>query len=383
MTYKILLVDDDENVLQGYYRNLHHHFPIEIALGGEQALLALENHGPFAVLVADMRMPGMSGLDLLKEVKERWPDMIRIMLTGNADQRTAVDVVNQGEVFRFLTKPCDAERLRAMIEAGLRQFHLVQAEKFLLGKTLMGSVRVLTELLFLNDPEAFHRSQLVREWAIRLGRQLGNDEWALEAAATLAPIGQKILPPDLLAKLRSGKPLDAQEGADVGRIPERGARLLENIPRMEEVAAIVRYQAKQFDGTGFPLDAIREESIPLGGRILKVAIDFTEMVLARKDPIVVLEELKRRKGWYDPAILATLERILQSATVQVAKRSSERMIVKADLVPGMALTRNLKTRSGQLVLVAGTLLGSTHLEMLKALDDSLDPDEILYVQEEG
>jgi len=307
MDYKILLVDDDENILQGYYRTLHRAFPIEVALGGEQALLALEHHGPFAVLVADMRMPGMSGLDLLKEVKGRWPDMVSIMLTGNADQRTAVDAVNQGEVFRFLTKPCDAERLKAMIEAGMRQFHLVQSEKVLLEKTLLGSVSVLTQLLYLNDPEAFRRAQLIRERSSRLVRHLGGvDEWAMEAAAMLASIGQNALPPELLAKLRSGKPLNAKELGLAGRFPEYGARLLENIPRMEIVAVIVRYQNKLFDGTGFPLDDRRGESIPLGARILKAATDFTDMNLVRKDPVVVVEELKRREGHYDPRILAAL-----------------------------------------------------------------------------
>jgi len=118
MNTKILFVDDEPNVLSGLQRTLRNDYPLDIAQGGEQALAILQNKGPYAVIVSDMRMPGMSGLELLAQVEAKSPDTVRMMLTGNADQKTAVDAINRGHIFRFMTKPCEAavvaemERLR-------------------------------------------------------------------------------------------------------------------------------------------------------------------------------------------------------------------------------------------------------------------------------
>jgi len=105
MPNKVLLVDDETNVLQAYTRVLRRRFDLEVAQGGAEALESLARSGPFAVIVSDMRMPGMDGVELLAQVRERFPDTTRIMLTGNADQATAMAAVNLGAIFRFLTKP--------------------------------------------------------------------------------------------------------------------------------------------------------------------------------------------------------------------------------------------------------------------------------------
>src|SRR5690348_5914444 len=113
MSTKILCVDDEENVLTGLQRSLRKEFAIETAIGGAAGLIAIESNGPYAVVVADMQMPGMNGVEVLKRVEIKSPNSIRIMLTGNADQKTAVDAVNDGHVFRFLTKPCSTENMAA------------------------------------------------------------------------------------------------------------------------------------------------------------------------------------------------------------------------------------------------------------------------------
>ncbi len=122
MTDKILLVDDDPSILHGYRRSLRKRFRMDMANGAGEALDAIEQKGPFAVVVSDMKMPGMDGLQLLSRLKEIYPDTVRIMLTGNADQKTAVDAVNEGKVLKFLTKPCSPETLAAAIDAGLSQY---------------------------------------------------------------------------------------------------------------------------------------------------------------------------------------------------------------------------------------------------------------------
>ena len=111
--HKILFVDDEPNVVQAYQRQLRKQFLVDTAEGALAALKAMETTGPYAVVVTDMRMPSMNGVEFLHHVRNRWPDSVRVMLTGNADQQTAIDAVNDGCVFRFLTKPCSMESLSA------------------------------------------------------------------------------------------------------------------------------------------------------------------------------------------------------------------------------------------------------------------------------
>jgi DNA-binding NtrC family response regulator len=124
MAEKILFVDDEPSVLEGYKRRLRQDFQIETAVGGKEALDKLAASGPYAVLVADMRMPEMDGAQLLGKVMIKFPEIIRIMLTGNLDIQTAVRAVNEGSIFRFLTKPCEKETLLSTLNAALVQHRL-------------------------------------------------------------------------------------------------------------------------------------------------------------------------------------------------------------------------------------------------------------------
>ena len=132
MNEKILCVDDEPNILEAYRRTLRKRFELDVACGGEEALQAIAQRGPYAVLVADMRMPGMNGVELLAKVRQIAPLTVRMMLTGNTDLQTAIDAVNQGHIFRFLTKPCSPEDFANALEAGLEQHRLLTAERQLL-----------------------------------------------------------------------------------------------------------------------------------------------------------------------------------------------------------------------------------------------------------
>src|SRR3954447_55479 len=105
MPQKILFVDDEPAILDGYQRLLRGEYVIHAANGGAAALEMLER-ASYAVVIADMRMPEMDGAQLLAKIAAKYPATMRIMLTGNSDMQTAVRAVNEGEVFRFLTKPC-------------------------------------------------------------------------------------------------------------------------------------------------------------------------------------------------------------------------------------------------------------------------------------
>ena len=231
MNTRVLLVDDDPNVLGGYQRALRKQFEFETALGGTAALHLMEQSGPPAVIVADMQMPGMNGIQLLKEAQARWPDTVRIMLTGNADERTARDAVNQGYIFRFLTKPCPPEELAQNLAAGVRQHQLMTAEREVLEKTLTGVVKLLTEILANTDPRSLGLGQRMREHIRRLLQRFPYPQpWQLEVAAELSSVGSVTVPPVLLKKAASGIQLNEDEKELLAGLPEMGARLLENIP---------------------------------------------------------------------------------------------------------------------------------------------------------
>ncbi len=380
MAPKILLVDDDENILQGYQRNLHRRFNLEVASLGAQAIQLLEDNGPYAVLVADMRMPGMSGLELLEVARQRWPGMIRVMLTGNADQNTAVDAVNHGQVFRFLNKPCPPEELGLAIEASLRQFSLQEAERVLLEKTLTGSLQVLTELLSLLDPEAFGWAQIIRERASRVALHLGYPRvWNLEIAALLAPIGKLTLPAGLEARARAGNPMSMQELQLLDRMPETGAKLLASIPRLEEAVEIIRYQGKRYNGEGFPPDGRVGDEIPWGARILMPLQHFSEVERIRKNLAVAMEELKRHASWYDPKVLAAIEHCLMPLPGGTKPPDKVSPYPSRSLEAGMCLAADLKTKTGRTLIYAGTRLSPPHIMLIRDMGELLGLEDPAYV----
>jgi PAS domain S-box-containing protein len=134
LSEKILLVDDDPAVLDGL-RRVQHGMKIETAVGGECGLEILQTNGPFAVVVSDMRMPLMDGVQFLAKVKAFAPSTVRMMLTGHADLDTAIAAVNEGSIFRFLTKPCSKETFKTAIHDALAQHRSAMAERSLLEKT--------------------------------------------------------------------------------------------------------------------------------------------------------------------------------------------------------------------------------------------------------
>jgi DNA-binding NtrC family response regulator len=172
MNHKILFVDDEPAVLEGYKRVLHKDFQAETAVGGEEAIAAAKRDGPYAVVVSDMRMPGMDGVQVLSRMREISPETVRVILTGYADMQSAIDAVNEGRIFRFLTKPCEARNLKLALNACLMQYQLVTAEKELLENTLMGSIKVLTDVLSLANPAAFGRSKRIAQYVQHMVAEL-------------------------------------------------------------------------------------------------------------------------------------------------------------------------------------------------------------------
>lgn len=359
MTEKVLFVDDEENVLHSIKRELRKRFDIHIAEGGAQALEILKRDGPFAVIVSDMRMPLMDGIQLLSKVKDLYPDTVRLMLTGNADQDTAIEAVNKGSIFRFLNKPCPTATLVTSIALAQRQHRLIVAEKELLDQTLKGSVAVLSELLSLANPMAFSSGFRIKGLVVELAEKLHlNNIWQYEIAALMSQIGCITLPNDILAKVYAGQPMEKEEEEMYREHPGIGARLIEKIPRLATVAGIIAHQLDEY--RDLVEDSDLNEDIQLGAQILKIAIDHDFQLYRGKRHYEVMKELRRHGGSYNPDILNILEQI------RIEEEPEKIVSVDVDeLRVGMTVEQNIMASNGVLIAPKGQEITWPVLQGLK------------------
>jgi response regulator RpfG family c-di-GMP phosphodiesterase len=323
----------------------------------------------------------MDGIQFLATVKERAPDTVRIMLTGNADLEGAIKVVNEGNIFRFLTKPCPLEILSKAIDDGLAQYRLITSEKELLNKTLSGSIKLLTDILSMNEPESFGRAQTTRAVIAAVTKNMPvENDWEIPLAIMLAPIGNVTIPPELLIRARSGIALSKVEEQLVSQLPETAARLLANIPRLQGVARIIRYQHKHYDGSGAPHDSLKGEAIPLGSRLMKILGDLTQQQTEGVKRLTALNEMENRLGWYDPVLLLAVRKY---HGLELAARDSARQSISIairDLAPGMVLHSNVETKDGTLILCAGHHLTEMTVEKIHNFDLVSGIKEPLFVE---
>ncbi len=349
MADAILCVDDDVNILDGYKRHLRKEFKLEVAVGPEQGLQMVTERGPFAVVVSDLQMPGMNGIQFLTKVREEAPDTVRMLLTGNADLQTSIDAINQGQIFRFLTKPCTPEALANTLRAGLAQHRLITAERELLEHTLSGSIRVLCEVLALVNPEAFGRSSRISRYVEAIAANLHVSEmWAIKTAAMLSQIGCVILPEVVLGKVYRGEALTSEESQLFNQHPFVAFDLIVKIPRMARVAEIIKYQDKYYDGSGVSSDHRKGNEIPMEARILKVALDFDALESSGKTKAEAFDRLTQRKDCYDLDVIAALKAVVIGT---VTHETQTAMIT--DLRAGMILAEDIMSSTDVLLASKG------------------------------
>ncbi len=346
---RILLVDDEKNILEAYRRNLCDEFDVEVADSGTSAIEKIENDKSFQVIISDFKMPKMNGVELLEKVRSLSPDTIQIMLTGQADLEAIINLINKGKIFRFLTKPCSPDDLVNNIKDAVRQYELVSAEKELLGKTLGGSIKVLTDLLSLAKPQAFNKTQKIRSLARSIYNELDIDnKWQIEIAATLSQIGCITIPDDILKKIYKGLTLSEAENVMFLSHPSTGADMIKTIPRLDKVAEIIRYQEKNFDGNGFPVDDVAGDIIPVGSRILKIALDYDKAVTGGIESEKALLDMSKKPGFYDPSLLSIAQKMF-FRTDPTKKSFVNKVLPVESLEEGMYLSEDLITASGVII----------------------------------
>jgi len=373
---KVLLVDDESNVLDGYRRTLRKQFKISTALSGKEGLSKLKEEGPFAAVVSDMKMPEMNGVEFLQAVKKRYPKVIRLMLTGNADQETAISAINEGDVFRFLNKPCSPDDMAFALNAAIEKHRAHLIEKRLLQETLNGAIKGLLDILSITNPDVFgqttHIVQRAKECAVQLG---WDTSWELETSARLCLVGLVTVPHEISAKVIHRKPLTNDETALFRGFPEAGAKLVENIPRMKRVADNIRYLLYENLGEQVTLDEIR---IPRISKLLRLIVDFQGLLKAEFEVDEAIEIIITKKNLYDQDIV----KALIDAVSQQVEKVKQLVNIKV-LGTNMYLAKELISENGAVLVSKNQHISESLANRLFNFYQSGLIDEQLYVYIEG
>jgi response regulator RpfG family c-di-GMP phosphodiesterase len=348
MENKILFVDDDANILSGFRRQLHGKYTIHTADSGVNGLEAIKKDGPFDVVVSDYKMPSMTGSEFLENVRTTAPDTVRIMLSGQADMQELVDVINKGNIFRFLNKPCPPELLLKNIEDGIEQYRLIKAEKDLLEKTLSGSIKLLVDILAVVSPVAFGKALRIRAYVKKYVDVMEvKNGWQLEVAALLSQIGCITIPDHILKNAYKGESLTADEMRQYIRYPQSGSEMISSIPRLGEVSKIIAYQEKLFNGSGYPEDNVSGEKIPEGSRLLKITNDYDVLVQSGREQITAFDVMKARinSGWYDRSVLDNF-----SKAIALTKKYKKKLVKIEQLDESMILSDDIISKDSKVIV---------------------------------
>lgn len=409
----LLFVDDEPAILSALKRLFRPHgYQIFTAEGGEAGLAILEQES-IDLIISDMRMPVMDGARFLELARERWPKVLRILLTGYADMESTIAAINRGQIYRYVNKPWDdneivllvrdalerrrleAEngRLGAELEARNSELRALNAdlEKKVLERTAeldkalkyVKSAHARLKTGFINTVQAFSgltemrgknlagHARRVADHARSLARMLelsDTEQQNVLFAALLHDIGKIGLPDTLLE--RPFNVLEGEERAELMRHPERGQQALMQIEQLKDAALLIRHHHELYDGSGYP-DRLAGLAIPLGARILCAVNDFDNLVtgtltrepMKPKDAFSYLIEQRGRR--YDPQVIDKYVLILAE---QLKNVIDEIPLRPTALSPGMVLSRDLMHREGYLLLAKGYVVDPAVIAQLAKIE---------------
>ncbi len=374
MREKILFVDDDPNLLSGIRRQFRGTLNISTSLEGEDGLKILKEEGPFAVVVSDMRMPKMNGIQFLAQAGKLCPDTVRMMLTGNADVETAMHAVNEGNIFRFLVKPCHKDTMTWALEAAVKQYRLVHAERELLEGTLKGSIRVLTDILSLINPKAFSRTARIRGYVREIVQDLGLDNpWQYELAALLSQLGSISIPADVLEQHYAGVELSEDERAMIEQQVDLTGKLLNHIPRLGIVAEMISRQNDNLEKYFVKGELPRRPEL-IGALILKTSSDFDLLMMQGKSQSEAIGTLRKNESVYPPIMLDALKDLLLDQS-----KSAVANVKVVQLDSSMTLAEDIRTRRGLLIATRGQRISLSMRRLLENLKSRREIPETIRV----
>jgi len=325
---RILIVDDEEMICFIFAQRLFKQgYLCTTANNGKEALGHFQKN-TFSLIISDIKMPEMDGIELLKRVKATNPNMMVIMITAFPEIDLAVEAMRLG-AYDFIVKPADLElvalsvkralekkRLEEEVEAYHKNLERLVDEKtaelrqtlLVLKKAHLDSVKILAEIIDAKDPYTRGHSDRVRKMSMRIGMRMGFDQKRLENivfGALLHDIGKMGIRDEVLQKKDHLTPEECQY---IQKHTVIGAKIVEGIDFFKDKIPMIRNHHEHFDGNGYP-DGLIGEVIPLEARIIAVPDAFDAMTSARPHRStmalkVALEELERGKGkQFDPQIL--------------------------------------------------------------------------------
>lgn len=341
--------------------SLRKHFTVRTAPSGQSAIQLLEADAAPAVIISDMRMPGMDGAAFLSVAQRICPDAVRILLTGHADIEAAIRAVNDGSIFHYLTKPCPIETLKPILDDAILLYERRVEERVVLEETFWSSVEMLMDVLSLVDPESYGRTDQIQKIVQQAVQDLNLPHaWEFETAAALSQLGCATLPTDLIKRFEAGASLSADERKTFWKHPQAGKRMLSRIPRLEAVSQMV---AKQFEDAGevdVSRPLIEEDRIVLGSRLLRAALDFYRLTRGGSTRGQAIEVMRQSPTRYDLRILDAFDHVTVALPEIVV-----RVVDVAELKPGMLLDQALTTNDGLLIASEGRHLSPATLERLE------------------
>ena len=355
---RVLCVDDEARVIEGLVLHLRKDYEVHWALSGADALKKLKEIGGAAVVVSDMRMPGMDGATLLHSVMTHYPEITRILLTGEPGPDAAIAAVNKANIFRFLTKPCSAGELRTAIEAGVIQNRLIRTERSILKETMLGCIKALIDVLAITNPIAFGRASRLKRLSVEFAATLDcADYWQLEAAAMLSQIGYLSLPAPLVEKLYFGETLTAEEKILARGVPEVAMKLLENIPRLEPVTQIL----EALGWSDEKITRLGDGTVGLGTRILGLVLEYDGLLTHGHSTDVAMQTLRRRASRFGAQLIEQFAKHVGAG----ASGDELREMALRGVQPGMVIMQDVRTHMGTLLVPRGFEVSITFLERIR------------------
>jgi len=405
----ILCVDDETNILNSLQRLLRRQsYKVLTADSGEGGLKILEQE-KVDLVISDMRMPEMNGAQFLEQVRQRWPNTMRVLLTGFADVESTMAAINKGEIYRYIAKPWDDNDMLLLMKHALERKHLEQEKLRLelltkqqneelkslnaslelkvqertkdLRKVLIGlensneqlkknfhtSVSIFSNLMELRAGNIGGHARRVAELARKLAVQMGLNQVDIQdvvLAGLLHDIGKIGLSDSILEKPMPL--LNSFELEQVMRHPVIAETALMPLDKLKGAASIIRSHHEQFDGNGYP-DKLSGFAIPLGARILQVANDYDavqhgNVLKARLLPSKAYEFILESRGKrYDPSVVDAFKALHSGS--QTHQNVAVEMNSK-QLKSGMVLGKDLVTNEGLLLLGEGFVLNDALIQQM-------------------
>lgn len=407
----LLFVDDEANILSSLKRLFRPHgYRIFTAEGGAQALEIMEREA-VDLVISDMRMPQMTGAQFLQQVNERWPDCIRILLTGYAEIADTIDAINKGHIFRYISKPWEDNDIVLSIQHALRQKQLEKANQGLeeltrkqneelkdlnanleqkvksrteelrqamgflevahekLKKGFVTSIRVFSNLIEMREGVMAGHSHRVADLSRAIAMQMGMSEADMQdvfLAALLHDVGKIGLPDYLLEKPYTS--MTGEERGDFMRHPAKGQMALMALEQLQGAAKLIRSHHEHFDGRGYP-DRLKGLEIPQGARIIALANEFDSAQIGTllgkrlkpSDAVLYIQEGSGVR--YDPAVLEAFMRVMKADKTKSAR--VERVLHADQVQRGMVLSRDLMSEHGELLLSKDHVLDANLIGQIK------------------